>query len=396
MKRNRFTDEQIIGILKEHEAGTPVSELCRKHGVSDASIYKWKAKFGGMEVSEAKRLKTLEDENTKLKRLLADAMLDNAALKDLFGKEVVTPAAKRKAVAHLMSHHEMSERRACKAIGFCRMTVRYETRRDDDHELRERMKALAHERRRFGYRRIHVLLRREGHLVNHKRLFRLYREEKLTVRKRRGRKRAIGTRAPMLVPMVANDRWSLDFVSDQFTDGRRLRILTVVDDCTRECLAFVADTSLSGLRVARELDRIIEERGKPRMIVSDNGSEFTSNAILQWADRTKVDWHYIAPGKPIQNAFIESFNGRLRDEFLNETLFSSLAHARSALSNWRSDYNDQRPHSSLGWLTPAEFAQTLNPRRDAVLRSRNGSAPQPAATEPTTATKNRWSELKTG
>ncbi|TAZ64754.1 IS3 family transposase [Rhizobium ruizarguesonis] len=396
MKRNRFTDEQIIGILKEHEAGTPVSELCRKHGVSDASIYKWKAKFGGMEVSEAKRLKTLEDENTKLKRLLADAMLDNAALKDLFGKEVVTPAAKRKAVAHLMSHHEMSERRACKAIGFCRMTVRYETRRDDDHELRERMKALAHERRRFGYRRIHVLLRREGHLVNHKRLFRLYREEKLTVRKRGGRKRAIGTRAPMLVPMVANDRWSLDFVSDQFTDGRRLRILTVVDDCTRECLALVADTSLSGLRVARELDRIIEERGQPRMIVSDNGSEFTSNAILQWADRTKVDWHYIAPGKPIQNAFIESFNGRLRDEFLNETLFSSLAHARSALSNWRSDYNDQRPHSGLGWLTPAEFAQTLNPRRDAVLRSRNGSAPQPAATEPTTATKNRWSELKTG
>ncbi|TBC75356.1 IS3-like element ISRle4 family transposase (plasmid) [Rhizobium beringeri] len=396
MKRNRFTDEQIIGILKEYEAGTPVSELCRKHGVSDASIYKWKAKYGGMEVSEAKRLKTLEDENTKLKRLLADAMLDNAALKDLFGKEVVTPAAKRKAVAHLMSHHEMSERRACKAIGFCRMTVRYETRRDDDHELRERMKALAHERRRFGYRRIHVLLRREGHLVNHKRLFRLYREEKLTVRKRGGRKRAIGTRAPMLVPMVANDRWSLDFVSDQFTDGRRLRILTVVDDCTRECLALVADTSLSGLRVARELDRIIEERGKPRMIVSDNGSEFTSNAILQWADRTKVDWHYIAPGKPIQNAFIESFNGRLRDEFLNETLFSSLAHARSALSNWRSDYNDQRPHSGLGWLTPAEFAQTLNPRRDAVLRSRNGSAPQPAATEPTTATKNRWSELKTG
>jgi putative transposase len=200
----------------------------------------------------------------------------------------------------------------------------------------------------------------------------------------------------MLVPMAANDRWSLDFVSDQFTDGRRLRILTVVDDCTRECLALVADTSLSGLRVARELDRIIEERGKPRMIVSDNGSEFTSNAILQWADRTKVDWHYIAPGKPIQNAFIESFNGRLRDEFLNETLFSSLAHARSALSNWRSDYNDQRPHSGLGWLTPAEFAQTLNPRRDAVLRSRNGSAPQPAATEPTTATKNRWSELKTG
>lgn len=152
------------------------------------------------------------------------------------------------------------------------MTIRYETRRGDDHDLRERIKALAHERRRFGYRRLHVLLRREGHLVNHKRLFRLYREEKLTVRKRGGRKRAIGTRAPMLVPMAANDRWSLDFVSDQLTDGRRFRVLTVVDDCTRECLGLVADTSLSGLRVARELDRIIEGRGKPEMIVSDNVS----------------------------------------------------------------------------------------------------------------------------
>ncbi|RLL63844.1 IS3 family transposase [Ochrobactrum soli] len=396
MKRNRFTDEQIIGILKEHEAGTPVAELCRKHGVSDASIYKWKAKFGGMDVSEAKRLKTLEDENTKLKRLLADAMLDNAALEKLLGKEVVTPAARRKAVAHLMDHHQMSERRACKAMGFCRMTIRYETRRSDDHDLRERMKELAHERRRFGCRRLHVLLRREGHLVNHKRLFRLYREEKLTVRKRGGRKRAIGTRAPMLIPTTANVRWSLDFVSDQLTDGRRFRVLTVVDDCTRECLTLVADTSLSGLRVARELDRIIERRGKPKMIVSDNGSEFTSNAILHWADRTKVEWHYIAPGKPIQNAFIESFNGRLRDKLLNETLFSSLTHARSALLNWRSDYNDHRPHSGLGWMTPAEFAQTINPRRDAVLRSRNGSAPQPAPTAPNTATQNRWSELKTG
>jgi len=143
----------------------------------------------------------------------------------------------------------------------------------------------------------------------------------------------------MLIPMAANDRWSLDFVSDQLTDSRRFQALTVVDDCTRECLGLVADASLSGLRVARELDRIIEERGKPRMIVSDNGSEFTSNAILPWTNRAKVDRHYIAPGKPIQNAFIESFNGRLRDEFLNDTLFSSLPHARSALSNWRSDYN---------------------------------------------------------
>ena len=201
----------------------------------------------------------------------------------------------------------MSERRACKAIGCCRMTVRYKFTRPDDHDLRERMKAIAHERRRFGYRRVHILLKREGYVVNHKKLFRLYREEKLAVRRRGGRKRAIGTRAPTMIPLAPNERWSLDFVSDQLTDGRRFRILAIVDDCTRECLGLVADTSLSGFRVARELDRLIVERGKPKMIVSDNGSELTSNAILAWADQSCVTWHYIAPGKPMQNAFIESF-----------------------------------------------------------------------------------------
>src|SRR6476661_4371979 len=186
------------------------------------------------------------------------------------GKEMVTPAAKRKAVAHLRDAFGMSERRACKAIGCCRMTMRYQTTRADDAVLRQRIRAIAQERRRFGYRRLHVLLKREGYVINHKKLFRLYREEKLAVRRRGGRKRAIGTRAPMTVPMAPNDRWSLDFVSDQLTDGRRFRILTVVDDCTRECLALVADTSLAGIRVARELDRLVIERGKPKMVVSDN------------------------------------------------------------------------------------------------------------------------------
>ena len=180
----------------------------------------------------------------------------------------------------------------------------------------------------------------------------------------------------MTEPVLPNERWSLDFVSDQVTDGRRFR--TVVDDCTRECLALVVDTSLSGARVARELDRLVAERGKPKMVVSDNGSEFTSNAILTWADQSRIAWHYIAPGKPMQNAFIESFNGRLRDELLNETLFTSLAQARVALRCWRADYNDARPHSQLGWQTPSEFAATCNPRRDLALRYVEGSAPAPA------------------
>jgi putative transposase len=308
---------------------------------------------------------------------------------------VVTPAAERKAVARLMANHGMSERRACKAIGACRMTMRYQTTRPDDGPLRERMKEIAHERRRFGYRRLHVLLKRENYVVNHKKLFRLYREEKLAVRRRGGRKRAIGTRAPMMIPLAPNERWSLDFVSDQLTDGRRFRILTIVDDCTRECLALVADISLSGVRVARELDQLILDRGKPKMIVSDNGSELTSNAILAWADQTRVAWHYIAPGKPMQNGFIESFNGRLRDEFLNETLFSTLAQARIALGTWRSDYNGSRPHSKLGWQTPLAFASTFHPRRELALRS-NGSAPAPAAHTAQRSKSNRRSELRIG
>jgi len=270
---------------------------------------------------------------------------------------MVTPAAKRKAVAHLRMTFGMSERRACRVLGSCRMTVRYQTRRSDDGAVRQRMKAIAYERHRFGYRRLHVLLRREGYVVNHKRLFRLYREERLAVRRRSGRKRALGTRAPMMVPLYPNERWSLDFVSDQLTDGRRFRMLAIVDDCTRECLALVADTSLPGRRVARELDELIRVRGKPTMVVSDNGTELTAYIILQWADDRRVAWHYIAPGKPTQNAFIESFIGKLRDEMLNETLFHSLSDARTKLSAWQIDYNTNRPHSKLGWDAPAEYAR---------------------------------------
>jgi len=293
---------------------------------------------------------------------------------------MVTPAVEREAVVHLKTAHEMSERRACQVIGCVRMTIRYRSRRPDDVPLRERLRALAKERRRFGYRRLHVLLRREGYVVNHKRLFRIYREERLMVRRRGGRKRALGTRAPIPVPLLPNDRWSLDFVSDQFACGRRFRILAIFDDCTRECLTAVADTSLSGRRVTRELDVLLAARGRPKTIVSDNGTELTSNAILCWADETKVGWHYIAPGKPMQNAFVESFNGRLRDEFLNETLFTSLMQARLALEEWRRDYNTVRPHSRIGWLAPAVYAAQFLPQRDQGAALRNGSAPWPAAT----------------
>ena len=276
---------------------------------------------------------------------------------------MVTPAARREAVAHLIQSYEVSQRRACKTIAVDRTVIRYRSRRPDDAALRIRLRELACERRRFGYRRLHVLLKREGTSMNHKKLRRLYREEGLQVRRRKGRKRAPSIRVPMTLPQGANQRWSLDFVSDTFINSRRFRILAVVDDFTRECVALVADTSLSGFRVARELDAAIAARRRPAMIVSDNGTELTSMAILRWSQDSLITWHYIDLGKPQQNAFVESFNGRLRDELLNETLFTSLVHARAMLAAWKQDYNTSRPHSGLGWLTPSEFANHNAPSK---------------------------------
>ncbi|WP_109809676.1 IS3 family transposase [Sphingosinithalassobacter portus] len=363
MKRKQFSEEQIIGILKEAEAGAVVTELCRRHGMSSATFYAWKAKFGGMEVSDAKRLRALEEENTRLKRLLADTMLDNAGLKDLLFKKMVAPAAKRQAVAHLQATLGMSERRACAVVGADRTSMRYRSCRADDGDLRSRLRELAQQRRRFGYRRLHILLRRDGIIINRKKTQRLYREEGLTVRRRKGRRRAVGARAPAPVLALPNQRWSLDFVHAQLATGRRFRVLNIVDDVTRECLRAVVDTSISGRRVVRELADLIAERGAPKMIVSDNGTELTSNAVLAWTGDVGVEWHYIAPGKPTQNGFVESFNGRMRDELLNETLFFTIGQARSILARWIDDYNTERPHSSLGYATPAAFAAELEKQR---------------------------------
>ena len=241
---------------------------------------------------------------------------------------MVGPVAKREAVAHLRSVMDLSERRACQIVGADRAMVRYKSLRPPETELRGKLRDLANERRRFGYRRLFVLLRRDGEPSGINRIYRLYREEGLTVRKRRARRRAVGTRAPILVEARPNARWSLDFVHDQFACGRRFRVLNIVDDVTRECLAAIPDTSISGRRVARELTALIASRGKPGMIVSDHGTEFTSNTILAWSKDHEVEWHYIAPGKPMQNGFVESFNGRMRDELLNESLFLGLDHAR--------------------------------------------------------------------
>jgi putative transposase len=242
--------------------------------------------------------------------------------------------------------------------------MRYKSVRPPDGAIRKRLRDLAGERWRFGYRRLHWLMRPEGFAINHKKLRPLYREERLQARRRGGRKRALGTRVPLSPPSAVNERWSLDFVSDAFLDGRRFRILAVVDDFSRKCLALIADTSISGARTARELGRIAAWRGKPQTIVSDNGAELTSTAILKWS-QTAVAWHYIGPGKPTQNGYIEAFNARLRDLCLNETIFTSLAQARAILAAWRDDYNFNRPHSGARNLPPALYAKGNRTGRDA-------------------------------
>jgi putative transposase len=295
---------------------------------------------------------------------------------------VVTPAARRTAVTAAREAHGISERRACSIIGADRSAMRYRHRRRDDASTRLRLKELAAERRRFGWRRLKLLLEREGIRMNHKKLRRLYAEERLQVRRRGGRKRALGTRAPMALPQGPNQRWSLDFAADTLTDGRRFRILVVVDDFTRECLGLVADTSLSGARVARELTAIIACRGaRPLLCVSDNGTELTSMAILAWCQHSKVGWHYIAPGKPQQNAFAESFIGRLRDECLNETLFISLPQARAVLAAWQRDYNEVRPHSAHKGRTPASIRLPTRSPASRPLRAGFAGGLRPVLTQ---------------
>jgi len=279
----------------------------------------------------------------------------------------VRPAERRPVVSYLKAEWRLAERRSCGLASIGRSTVRYQRRRSGDQELRERLRELAGERRRFGYRRLHVMLRREGEMVNHKRVYRLYREEGLSVRKRRRKRVSREARLPLQAPTGPNQLWSLDFMSDALWWGRKIRLLTVEDAYTREALAIEVDTSLSGVRVARVLDRAIEERGEiPEQIVLDNGPELTSRALDQWAHKRGVRLRFIDPGKPVQNAFIESFNGRFRDECLNEHWFLSLADARRIVEDWRFDYNQNRPHSSLGNLTPQEYLADYTKRLEAA------------------------------
>jgi putative transposase len=271
---------------------------------------------------------------------------------------MVTPAAKREAASWLMDEFSVSQRRSCRVLSLCLATCRYRARSGDGGVILERLRAIAEERPRFGYRRLHVMLRREGFNINPKRIYRLYRLEGLKLRQKR-RKRVARPRKPLVTPTHINQCWSMDFVSDQFADGRRFRTLNIVDDFTREALAIEAATSLTGHCVVRVLQSLAEQRGYPESLRSDNGPEFIGRALDAWAYLHNVRLDFIQPGKPTQNAYAESFNGRFRDECLNQHWFLNLPDARREIKAWVDDYNNVRPHSSLAHMAPTQYAQSL-------------------------------------
>jgi putative transposase len=293
----------------------------------------------------------------------------------------VTPAARRQAVTIAQEEHGLSRRRACRLIGIARSVVEREPKRARDHaRLRERLHALAGERRRFGYRRLHELLRREGWRMNHKLVERLYREERLTLRRRGRQKRGGGSMAGHWCPIAANQRWSLDFTEDCLASGRKFRTANLKDDCTRECPAIVVDFSVPGRRVVAMLEDVAKVRGHPDMLVVDNGPELRGRELDRWAYENGVRLFFIDPGKPMQNGSIESFNGRFREECLDQCWFTSLAEARRVIEAWRLDYNLHRPHTSLRMRTPAAFA-AARPfvKRQTPATAASDTAPPPEA-----------------
>ncbi len=265
----------------------------------------------------------------------------------------------RRELVRWMQTRGLSERRSLAVAGMSASSLRYEPRPDRNVQLRQRIVALAQRHRRYGVEMIHLKLRQAGQLVNYKRVERLYRLEKLQVRRRRRKKIPVAERQPLIRPGAANEVWSMDFVFDRVATGRTIKSLVIVDDATHECVAIVAEHSIGGTHLTRILDEVCAKRGTPSVIRTDNGPEFVGKAMLNWSFRMGVQLKLIEPGKPNQNAYVESFNGRFRDECLNEHWFTSLAHAKALIEDWRREYNEQRPKKSLGGLTPATYAKQM-------------------------------------
>ncbi|WP_108178603.1 IS3 family transposase [Phreatobacter oligotrophus] len=353
MKTSKFTEAQIAFVLKQAEDGAPIAEVCRKAGISDATFYNWRKKYAGLMPSEMRRLRQLEEENAKLKRIVADLSLDKAMLQDVLGKKALRPARKRELVDKVRSDWKVSARRACATLRIDRGLYVYKSKRGTQAELKQRIKEICETRVRYGYRRVHVLLRRDGWAVNPKRIYRLYKELGLQLRNKVPKRRVKAKlRDDRRAATRTNETWAMDFVHDQLATGRKIRVLTIVDTFSRFSPAVDARFSYRGEDVVLTLERVCAAVGYPATIRVDQGSEFVSRDLDLWAYQKGVILDFSRPGKPTDNGFIESFNGKFRAECLNTHWFMSLDDARSKMEAWRRDYNEVRPHSAIGNKPP--------------------------------------------
>lgn len=356
MRKARFTEHQIITVIKSVEAGRTVKDVCREAGISEATYYNWKSRYGGMEASDIKKIKDLEDENRRLKQMFADLSLENRALKDVIEK-ALKPAFKRELVTHLITAFGLSIRQACRSLNLSRTVYHYRPDNTRDEPVITALQAAAERYPRYGFPKLFQVLRRQGYMWNHKRIHRIYCLLKLNFRRKGKQRLPVRNPSPLATPEALNQSWSVDFMHDALVCGRRFRTFNVVDDFNREALSIEIDLNLPAPRVVRVLDRIAVNRGYPVMLRMDNGPEFISLALAEWAEQHAVKLEFIQPGKPTQNAFIERFNRTYRTEILDIYLFRTLNEVREITEKWLSEYNCERPHESLNNMTPEEYRQ---------------------------------------
>ncbi|QBJ20866.1 IS3 family transposase (plasmid) [Kocuria marina subsp. indica] len=362
--RKRHTSEQVVRKLGQADrmlaGGSDIAAVCRELGISEQTYYRWRNQYGGLKADDAKRLKELEKQNATLKRLLAEAELEKAALKELAGGKLLGPGRRRAAVSHLIRTLQVSERMACRLAGLSRSAYRRplqgETTADPDLALRDWLRAYAKKHPRWGYRRAYHDARGEGWVVNHKKIQRLWCEEGLRVPQRRRRKRVGSSTVDAPAAVAPNLVWAVDFQFDADEQGRSIKICSIVDEHTRECIGGLVERSITADRLTAHLEDLVAVRGAPAVLRSDNGPEFISDAMADWAG-TRTGLFYIPPGSPWHNGYVESFNSRLRDECLNINSFYSLLHAQVVIGDWKTEYNHDRRHSSLGYLAPVDYAR---------------------------------------
>ncbi|MFL7025625.1 IS3 family transposase [Enterovibrio norvegicus] len=369
MKKSRFTESQIVTILKEADAGMKVDDICRQHGISSATYYNWKAKYGGLDASELKRIKELEAENAKLKKMFADVSLENHAMKELFGKKGLVVCEKRDCTRTLVAAG-LSVLRACRLTAMGRASY-YRKPKDwriADIEVIDAITSVLEKAPNAGFWKCFWRIKRKHKGFNHKRVYRVYCRMGLNLKRRQ--KRVLPPRIAMPLDVVdtPNHQWALDFVHDSLYCGKRFRTLNILDEATRECLAIEVDTSLPAGRVVRVLEQLEQERGLPKQLRMDNGPELISEQLTDWCKAHDIELIYIQPGKPQQNGFVERFNGSFRREFLNAYLFESIEQVRDMAWVWMCDYNEERTHESLGNIPPTEYRRKLETSSYALSR----------------------------